>query len=209
MNASVPTWLAVSPTNPYDKRLQELAADHLPLHADGLPDALLVVADERLRRVVLRGVALGHQDPDFLRRVELLVQLARVDGGAVEVEDGVGWQAAFLLPELGEHFPEEALKDVGVGGRLVHLEMDEPDFGDGGDDLMLVAPGVDDVDGVLAGRRPVVVVDGGVADPVLVYVDEVVADKMHREQQAPELLSMSYDQTSPHNLNHIYKRENS
>ena len=28
-------------------------------------------------------------------------------------------------------------------------------------------------------------------------------------QQAPELLSMSYDQTSPHNLNHIYKRENS
>ena len=89
LNAVVLMLVAVSSTKAYDKRLQELDYDDLPLNADSSSDALLVVEDEGLCGVELRRVALGHEYSDALVLVEGLVDFAVVDGGAVEVEDDV------------------------------------------------------------------------------------------------------------------------
>ena len=89
VNPYVLILVAVSSTKAYDKRLQELDYDDLPLNADGGSDALLVVEDEGLCGVELRRVALGHQDSDALVLVEGLVDFAVVDRGAIEVEDDV------------------------------------------------------------------------------------------------------------------------
>ena len=137
---------------------------------------MLVMLDEVLGWVELRRVALGEEYFDLLLLVEGLVDFARVDGGAVQVEDDVDEVVGGVVAEFDQHLFEELVEDGCIGSALVDFEMDNLVLVDGSYDLMFVGPVISDVDGVLAGDAPVIVVDSDVADPVFVDVDELVLE---------------------------------
>ena len=148
----------------------------LPLNADAGPDSLLVMLDELLGWVELRRVALGEEYFDRLLLVEGLVDFARVDGGAVQVEDDVDEVVGGVVAEFDEHLGEELVEDGCISSALVDFEMDDRVLVDGSDDLVFVCPVISDVDGVVTRDLPVVVGDVDVADPVFIDVDELVVE---------------------------------
>ena len=70
--------------------------------------------------------------------VEGLVDFARVDGGAVQVEDDVVEVVGGVVAEFEQHLFEELVEDGCIGSALVDFEMDDLVLVDGGDDLVLV-----------------------------------------------------------------------